>query len=471
MSNKSNNILKNLKAVYFIGIGGIGMSALARYFNNTGILTSGYDKTPSKITNNLINEGINIHFEDNIDLIDIKIRSFSKEELIVVYTPAVPKNHSELQWFKNEQYNIYKRAEILGLITNAYKTAAVAGTHGKTSVSTIIAHVFKSSSVNFNGFLGGISKNYNSNLILSDNPDEVKFAVTEADEFDRSFLHLYPWSAVITSVDEDHLDIYEDINDLKRTFGKFTDQIHKDGYLIIKKGVDLDKAKFPKHTFTYSFDEEADYYATDIINEANKSTFNIVTPKGTIENIIINIPGNLNVENVVAATAIAQVHGIGTEDIKTALNSWQGVKRRFEYIVNTPELIYIDDYAHHPEELKAFIGSIKDIYKDKHITGIFQPHLFSRTQDFAEDFAKSLDLLDELYLLDIYPAREEPIPGVTSNLILDKVKIKNKSLVSKEEVLNVLKDKKVQVLLTIGAGDIDRLVEPIENILNTRLPK
>jgi len=471
MLNKGNNILKKLKAVYFIGIGGIGMSALARYFNNTGVLTFGYDKTPSKITDKLINEGINIHFEDNVDLINLKIRNSLKEDLIVVYTPAVPENHSELQWFKNEGYNIYKRAEILGLITNAYKSVAVAGTHGKTSVSTIIAHIFKSSNINFNGFLGGISKNYNSNLILSDNPDEAKFAVTEADEFDRSFLHLYPWSAVITSVDEDHLDIYADINDLNQTFGKFTGQINENGFLIIKKGVELDRTNFPKHTFTYSLNQKADFYAANISNKANTSTFNIVTPKGIIENVVINIPGNLNVENVVAATAIAQVHGVDEKDIKEGLKTWLGVKRRFEYIINTPEIIYIDDYAHHPEELKAFIGSIKNIYKDKHIIGIFQPHLFTRTQDFAEDFAKSLDLLDELYLLDIYPAREEPIPGVTSNLILDKVKIKNKSLISKEEVLNILRERKIEVLLTVGAGNIDSLVEPIQSILRTKLNK
>lgn len=468
MQGKNNNILKNLKAVYFIGIGGIGMSALARYFNNIGVLTFGYDKTPSKITDNLKNEGIDIHFEENINLIDARTKGFSKENVIVVFTPAVPENHSELQWFKNNDYKIFKRAEILGLITNVFKTVAIAGTHGKTSVSTIIAHIFKSAKVNFNGFLGGISKNYNSNLILSNKPDEAKYAVTEADEFDRSFLHLYPWSAVITSVDEDHLDIYEDINDLKQTFGRFAGQIHKDGFLIIKKGVELNKANFPKNTFSYSLNDAADFYAVDIKNDAKKSAFNIVTPKGIIEDVIINIPGNLNVENVVAATAIAQVHGISAENIKLALKTWTGVKRRFEYIINTPEIIYIDDYAHHPEELKAFIGSIKNIYKDKHITGIFQPHLFTRTQDFAEDFAKSLDLLDELFLLDIYPAREEPIAGVTSNLILDKVSIKNKRILSKEDVVNKLKEQKIELLLTIGAGDINNLVEPIKQILENK---
>jgi len=464
----SKNISNNIKATYFIGVGGIGMSALARYFNSIGVFTCGYDKTPSKITDNLITEGVKIHFKDDVNLIDKNIKALPKDEVIVVYTPAVPTHHSEFQWFNSNNYKVYKRAEVLGLITNPFKTVAVAGTHGKTSVSTIIAHIFKNTNQKFNAFLGGISKNYNSNLILNTEPDNVIYAVTEADEFDRSFLQLFPWSAVVTSVDEDHLDIYEDINDLKRTFGQFTNQINKEGLLIIKKGVDLEKENFPKNTYTYSLNDEADFYATNIVNDANKSTFDIITPKGKVNNVVINIPGNLNVENVVAAYAIATLQGINNVDIKDALQSWKGVKRRFEYIVNTKEVVYIDDYAHHPEELKSFLTSIKNIYKNKHITGVFQPHLFTRTRDFAEDFAKSLDLLDTLYLLDIYPAREEAIEGVTSKLIFDNLKIKSKEILTKEEVLKKIEKIKPEVLVTVGAGNIDSLVNPIKKILNRK---
>jgi len=464
MQSITTDILKTIKATYFIGIGGIGMSALARYFNKTGVLTEGYDKTPSKLIEELIKEGINIHFEDNIDKVNTEIKEFNKEEVLVIYTPAIPASHKELNWFKNNQYKIYKRSEILGLITKQYKTVAVAGTHGKTSVSTIIAHIFKHANMKFNAFLGGISNNYNSNLIIDAKPDEAEFAVTEADEFDRSFLCLNPWCGVITSVDEDHLDIYKDLKDLKETFAKFTKQIHKCGYLLIKKGVDIEKTDFPVNTYTYSLNEEADYFAQNIKTDANKSSFNVVTPNKTINNVVIHIPGNLNVENVVAATAVANIHNIPEDEIKAALKSWTGVKRRFEYIVNTPEIIYIDDYAHHPEELKSFIASVKDIYKEKHITGIFQPHLFTRTRDFADEFAQSLDILDKVILLDIYPAREEPIEGVTSELIYNKIKLKDKLQVNKKELLNNININETEVLLTIGAGDIDRLVEPIKNI-------
>ncbi len=466
-----NNISKNTKLAYFIGIGGIGMSALARYYNSIGVKTYGYDKTPSKITNNLENEGIKIHFEDDITFIKAQLNKLEKEEVIIVYTPAIPNKHSELQWFIKNKYNILKRAKVLGLITNNFKTSAVAGTHGKTSVSTIIAHIFKYTNQDFNAFLGGISKNYNSNLILNSKPSKAVYAVTEADEYDRSFLQLFPHSAVITSIDEDHLDIYKDINDLKATFGEFANQINKDGFLVIKKGVEIKETNLPKNTYTYALKEKADFYAQNITNTANKSTFDVVTPKEIIKNVEINIPGNLNVENVVAATAIATLHNIDNEQIKEALKTWQGVKRRFEYVINTKDVIYIDDYAHHPEELKSFLTSIKNIYKDKHITGIFQPHLFTRTRDFAEEFAKSLNLLDSLYLLDIYPAREEPIKGISSELIFNKLSIKNKEIISKESILQKIKDNKFEILLTIGAGDIDRLVDPIKEIINKKTNK
>ena len=465
MQSTKKDISANIKATYFIGIGGIGMSALARFFNKSGILTEGYDKTSSAITEELIKEGISIHFEDNFELISSRIKRLEKEDVLIVYTPAVPSDHQELNRFKSEGYKIYKRSEILGDITNRYKSIAVAGTHGKTSVSTIIAHIFKYADLNFNGFLGGISKNFNSNLILSNDPNNAEYAVTEADEYDRSFLRLFPYSAVVTAIDEDHLDIYKDIDDLRNTFEKFISQINRAGNLVIKKGLNIDKKCIPENTYTYSFDKEADYYALNINTDAKLSRFDIKTPTGIIKDVEIYIPGDLNIENVVAASAIAKLHGIDDIKLREALKTWQGVKRRFEYVVNTPEVIYIDDYAHHPEELKSFINSIKNIYKDKKITGIFQPHLYSRTKDFAEEFAESLSLLDELILLDIYPAREEPIPGVTSKIIFDKVSIENKRLIKKEELLDSLHITDSGILLTIGAGDIDRYVDSIRKLV------
>jgi UDP-N-acetylmuramate--alanine ligase len=413
----------------------------------------------------LIKEGINIHFEDNIELIGRDLLSYEKDEILIIYTPAVPEEHSELIYFKEKAYTVLKRSELLGLIANNFTCIAVAGTHGKTSVSTIIAHIFKYADVDFNGFLGGISKNYDSNLILSPDPEQAEYSITEADEFDRSFLNLYPYTAVVTSIDPDHLDIYEDIRDLKRTFEQFIDQIDKNGNLIIKKGLKVSKSFMPNNVHTYSFDEEADFYAVNIETDHRDSKFEIVTPMGTIKDIEINIPGDVNVENVVAAAAVSKIHGIDDELIRNALKSWEGVKRRFEYIINTPEVIYIDDYAHHPEELKSFINSVKNIYKDKKITGIFQPHLYTRTRDFADDFAESLSLLDELILLDIYPAREDPIPGVTSKLIFDKVDLENKLLIKKEDLLNNIHVEDSGILLTIGAGDIDRYVDAIRKLV------
>ncbi|MCD4794046.1 MAG: UDP-N-acetylmuramate--L-alanine ligase [Bacteroidales bacterium] len=454
-----------MKATYFIGIGGIGMSAVARYFNKTGILTCGYDKTPSSLTDSLSKEGINIHFEDDIKLIPKNILDIEKDSLLIIYTPAVPDNHSELRYFINSGYKIHKRSEILGEITNKFKTVAVAGTHGKTSVSTIIAHIFKHSGLNVNAFLGGISKNYNSNLILSDNPENAEFAITEADEFDRSFLQLNPYSTVVTAIDEDHLDIYKDIYDIRQTFEKFINQTDKSGNLLLKEGLKLNKNCFPNNVYTYSLEKDADYYPENIHTDANSSTFELITPTGKIENLKINIPGNMNIENAVAAAAIANIHKIKDELIREALKSWTGVKRRFEYVINTPDLVYIDDYAHHPEELKSLLNSVRDIYKDKKITGIFQPHLYTRTRDFADEFAESLSLLDELILLDIYPAREDPIPGITSKIIFDKVDIKNKILINKDQLLENININDPEILLTIGAGDIDRLVDSVRKLV------
>ncbi len=466
MKRTGKDILHQIKAVYFVGIGGIGMSALAFYFVKSKIFTAGYDKTSGNITENLQKTGVNIHFEDDVNLIPKEIITEEKENVLIVYTPAIPETHSELKFFKTNNFTVLKRAEVLGLITSHSKVLAVAGTHGKTSVSTILAHIFKQSDRDVNAFLGGISKNYHSNLIFSENPGNAEFAIAEADEYDRSFLKLFPQTALITAIDSDHLDIYKDLDDIKNTFEQFVNQIDKGGNLIIKNSLKLRSNVLPKNVFTYNICEKCDYYAENIKSDRQKSRFDIVTPGGIIKDIVINIPGNLNVENTVAAVAIADIHGISHKDIKIALNSWQGVKRRFEYLINTPEIVYIDDYAHHPKELKSFISSVRKLYPEKTLIGIFQPHLYSRTRDFADEFANSLNLCDELILLDIYPAREEPIEGISSKIIFDKLLCKEKVLTVKEELLNYIKIKKDAIYMTMGAGDIDLYVDKIKNKLS-----
>jgi len=463
--NTEKNILNNIKAVYFIGIGGIGMSALAAYFLKSGIFTAGYDKMQSKITKNLENIGAKIHFSDAVNLIPSEIISGEKKDVLIVYTPAIPETHSELKFFKVNNYKVLKRSDILGILTSQSKVIAVAGTHGKTSVSTIIAQIFKHSGNNANAFLGGISKNYNSNLILSENPKNAEFAVTEADEYDRSFLKLFPHTAVITAIDEDHLDIYKDINDIRNAFEQFVNQINKKGNLVLKKSLIIKKSVLPKHVFTYALNSKSDYYAESVKTNTVQSQFNIVTPKDIIKDVVINIPGNLNIENTIAAVAVADIHSISHQQIKDALASWQGVKRRFEYIINTPDMVYIDDYAHHPEELKAFIGSVRKLYPKKSLIGIFQPHLYSRTRDFADAFARSLSLCDKVILTDIYPAREKPIAGVSSKIIFDKIECKEKILTVKEDLLSHIKCENNTVYMTMGAGDIDRYADKIKQRL------
>ena len=465
MGNGKNDILNKITAVYFIGAGGIGMSALAEYCLKSGIFTAGYDKTPSKITEQLQKEGADIHFEDNIDLIPHKIISSNKEDVLIVYTPAIPENHSELSYFKAENYTVLKRAELLGIVSSQSKLIAVAGTHGKTSVSTIIAHIFKNSGKNMNAFLGGISKNYDSNLIFSGNPKNTEFSIAEADEYDRSFLKLFPLTAVITAIDEDHLDIYKDINDIKNTFEQFVNQIDKNGYLIVKNTLQLNQNVLPKNVFSYSLNSKSDYFAENIKSDTTQSRFDIHTPEGIIKNVMLAVPGNLNIENAIAAAAVADIHKIPHTEIKKALHSWSGVKRRFDYIINTPDIVYIDDYAHHPKELKSFISSVRKLYPQKTLIGIFQPHLYSRTRDFADGFARSLSLCDEIILTDIYPARENPIKGVSSKLIFDKIDCKTKILIKKEDLLKHIEIKNNTVYMTVGAGDIDRYVEKIKNRL------
>ena len=467
MIKKKNDILNNIKAVYFIGTGGIGMSALAEYFIRQGIYTAGYDKTPSVITDNLQKNGAEIHFDDDINLIPEKILNENKENVLIVYTPAVPDNHTELTYFKTNNYNVFKRSAILGYITgNSEKLIAVAGTHGKTSVSTIVAHIFKSAGKDITAFLGGISKNYNSNLIFSGKKVTSEFAVSEADEYDRSFLKLFPHTALITAIDADHLDIYKDINDIRETFEKFVNQIDKKGNLLIKANLKINDNVKPENVYTYSVNEKADYFVNNIREKTNLSTFDLHCPKGVIKDVILSVPGRLNIENALAAAAIADIYGISHNNVKKALKSWTGVKRRFDFHINTPGLVYIDDYAHHPEELRTFINSVKKIYPEKKLICIFQPHLYSRTRDFASEFAESLSLCDKVILTDIYPAREKPIPGITSEIIFKEISIKEKILCKKEDIIQHLDIKKNVVYMTTGAGDIDGYVEKIKKHLS-----
>jgi len=447
--------LNNIKHVYFLGIGGIGMSALARFFRLAGIKVSGYDRTATPLTDQLIQEGMTVHFEDNVNLVPNDID-------LVIITPAIPKNHSEYRYLTEKNIPIKKRAEILGEITAHKKTIAVSGTHGKTTVSTMIAHILNQSKVECNAFLGGLSKNYNTNFISS---EYSQWTVAEADEFDRSFMHLSPFIEIITSMDADHLDIYGSLENLVETFEKFTNRIIPGGILLIKKGLNLNipgNAKFKQ--FNYSLAEEADFYGSNIKNNKGYYTFNLVTPGKTLTGLKPGIPGLLNIENAIVAAAAAQLAGADEKEIRKALACFKGIKRRFEMVLQNEKLTYIDDYAHHPEEITKTILSVRDMYPDQKILGVFQPHLFSRTRDFAVEFAKSLDLLDEIILLPIYPAREEPIEDVSSEMIEGKLKNHRKQLVTKPQLTEILKHKTFDVLLTMGAGDIDQLVEPIKDI-------
>lgn len=444
------------------------MSALARYFNHYGKKVVGYDKTASALTRELEMEGIACHYSEDVKNLEALLSGFKKEEVLVVYTPAVPKTHEEYLFLSSNSYKILKRSEVLGEITRQFKTIAIAGTHGKTTTTTLVTHLLKTAGVNCYSFMGGISKNYNTNLLLGDSNDPNAYVVVEADEYDRSFLTLQPHIAVITSVDADHLDIYGDKNSVHESYFLFSKQVKKDGTLIVKKNVD-NELKLTDKRLIYSLNLDTGYCAEAIRIEDGAFHYNIKSPVEPVTGVVIGLPGLHNVENSIAAVAVAQQLGIKAETVKTALRSFQGVKRRFDYRVKTKELVYIDDYAHHPEELKAAIGAAKQLYPEKKVTGIFQPHLFSRTRDFADGFAESLDMLDECILLDIYPAREKPIDGVNSQMLLDKMKSENKWLVKKEDVIAFLQNRKLEVLMTMGAGDIDTLVEPIEKLLKQKL--
>lgn len=448
-----------LKYVYFIGIGGIGMSALARWYKYRGLEVSGYDRTRSDLTSALEAEGIGVHYEDNPSAIPTDAAS-----TLVIYTPAVPESFGELQFVLNNGYKVVKRSRALGEITRDQTLLAVAGTHGKTTTSTLIAHILTESGDGCSAFLGGISKNYGSNLLMS----RGSTVVAEADEFDRSFLQLYPAIAVITAMDADHLDIYGDLEHVQEAFREFASQVHET--IILKYGLPIRPDQVSARIFTYHFDDaRADFHSTNLrLDGSGHYTFDLVYPGGTLKDIRSGALGWVNVENSVAAAAACLCYGADGQKVRHAIGSFQGARRRLDEHVNRPGLVYIDDYAHHPAELASAISSIRGIFPGRKITGVFQPHLYTRTRDFAPEFASALSALDKLILLDIYPAREEPIPGVTSELIFKDVTAPEKMLIRKEELMDTLAGEKLDVLVTFGAGNIDRFVEPITTMLNGR---
>lgn len=452
--------MNNIESVYFLGIGGIGMSNLARYFLSKGKKVAGYDRTETLLTKQLVKEGADIHYNDDVVLIPDYCKI--KDSTLVVFTPAIPNDSKEMAYFKSNMFEIQKRAQVLGLITRSSKALCCAGTHGKTTTSSMLAHILKQSHIDCNAFLGGILKNYDSNLMLS---NKSEFTVIEADEYDRSFHWLHPYMALITSVDPDHLDIYGTEEEYLKSFEKFTSLILPEGVLVLKNNLKLKpQVQEGVRVYTYSMDK-GDFHARNIKIANGEIRFDFVTPKETIDNIQLGVPVKINIENSVGAMAIAYLNGATAAELRNAMATFEGAKRRFDFLLKTDKIVMIDDYAHHPQELAASIISVKELYPDKKVTGIFQPHLYSRTRDFAPEFAQSLSLLDELILLDIYPAREKPIEGVTSQLIFNKVTCP-KTLCKKEDLLSLL-DKKtdIEVLLTIGAGDIDQLLLPVKDLL------
>lgn len=450
--------IKDIKSVYFLGIGGIGMSALARYFNTNGVAVSGYDKTETVLTKKLVAEGIAIHFEDNIEFID-------KAAELIVYTPAVPKDHKELNYLLENNYNLVKRSEVLGAITNSTYNICVAGTHGKTTTSTMVAHILRHSGYGCNAFLGGIAVNYNSNFWSS----KKNVSVVEADEYDRSFLKLSPDVAIISSMDPDHLDIYGTAENMEQAFIDFSAKIKSEGLLLSKYGLKrTDDLKAHEHLTFHLHNENADVYAANIKMNRGSYQFDVMMQYWELKDVLLNMGGLHNIENMIAAISVAHYLEIGNDKIRDAVAAFKGVKRRFEYIIKNDEQVMVDDYAHHPEELRALLTGAKDLFPEVKCTVIFQPHLYSRTKDFADGFAETLDLADEVILLPIYPARELPMEGVTSEMVLNKMKIKNKQVLDKAAVLEWIKNNKTELLITAGAGDIDTLVEPIKKILNNK---
>ena len=450
----------NKKGVYFIGIGGIGMSALALYFIGKKYAVAGYDRTPTRITQKLEEAGCNITFNDDISAIPARFREIKdKEDYLIVFTPAIPVNNRILSFFRNNGYNLRKRSEVLGEISSETNTIAVAGTHGKTTVSTMAAHLLKQSHVDCNAFLGGVSKNYDSNLILGNS----RYTIMEADEYDRSFHRLYPRIAVITAIDPDHLEIYGNHETMIRAYNEFGRKIRQGGTLICKYRI-REQISAPEGVrfLTYGNEPQADFSYSGVEHSDKGYRFDIKIPGGLLKDLQYTFPGIINIENLTAAVAVATLCGVTENEIRKAIITFQGVRRRFDIRINSPRLAYVDDYAHHPEEIKACILSLKEYFGNRKITAIFQPHLFTRTRDHAEGFADILDKLDEVILLPVYPAREIPIPGVSSEMIFNRMKNTNKKLLSMDDIPGVLNPGKIDVLVTIGAGNIDTLVEPIE---------
>ena len=453
---------KNIKAVYFIGIGGIGMSAIARYFLHSGLLVAGYDKTPSDLTRRLTEEGAQIHYEDNVSLIPEACKQ--PDTCLVVYTPAIPAEHSELQYFRNNAFEMQKRAQVLGTLTRSLRGLCVAGTHGKTTTSSMAAHLLHQSHVDCNAFLGGITKNYGTNYILS---KKSPYVVIEADEFDRSFHWLTPWATVITATDADHLDIYGTEEAYLESFRHYTSLILPDGYLILHTGLKM-KPNTQKGVTTYTYSREGgDFHAENVRIGNGEIVFDLISPLGNIADINLGVPVSVNIENGIAAMALAQLAGVSAEEIRQGMATFKGVDRRFDFHIRTNKMVYLSDYAHHPAEIRQSILSVKQLYEGKRIKAIFQPHLYTRTRDFYKEFADALSLLDDVTIVDIYPAREKPIPGVTNQLIYDNLRegIK-KEMCHKEDIINIVRRGGFDVLVTLGAGDIEDYAEEITKILS-----
>ena len=456
--------LNKIKAIYFVGAGGIGMSAIARYFLKKGLVVAGYDKTPSDLTRQLQEEGMLIHYEENVDAIPEACKQ--KEDCLVIYTPAIPEEHQELQYFRKNAFEIQKRAQVLGTLTQAHKGLCVAGTHGKTTTSTMCAHIMHQSHLDCNAFLGGISKNYGTNYILSDSD----YVVIEADEFDRSFHWLRPWMSVITATDPDHLDIYGTKDAYLESFRHYSELIQPGGALIIHRGLEMkEHLQDGVRRYDYSL-TEGDFHAEHIRIENGEITFDFISPIECIKDVQLGQPIPIKIENGIAAMAMAQLNGCTAEELKNGMKTYGGVDRRFDFKIKTKELVFLSDYAHHPKEIYQSAKSIRELYKDKHITAIFQPHLYTRTRDFYKDFAEALSQLDEVILTEIYPARELPIPGVTSQLIYDNLKegVK-KQMIQKADVLDFIREHEFEVLIVLGAGDLDNQVPAITKILKERL--
>ena len=456
--------IKDIKAVYFVGAGGIGMSAIARYFLHRGLVVAGYDRTPSALTRELEKEGMATHYEERVDLIPLPCREPSS--CLVIYTPAVPNDHAELVYFREHGFEIEKRAQVLGTLTRMHKGLCVAGTHGKTTTSTMCAHILHQSHVDCNAFLGGISKNYHTNYILS----ESDYVVIEADEFDRSFHWLRPWMSVITATDPDHLDIYGTKEAYLESFNHYSSLIQPGGTLIIHRGLEM-KARLQEGVTCYEYAlDEGDFHAENIVINNGEITFDFISPIENVPGVELGQPVPINIENGVAAMAMAQLSGCTADELREGMRSYGGVDRRFDFKIKRPELVFLSDYAHHPQEILQSAKSIRALYADRHITALFQPHLYTRTRDFYKEFADSLSILDEVVLCDIYPAREQPIPGVTSQLIYDHLRPGvERSLVSKADVLDFVAHRDFDVLIVLGAGDLDDMVPAMTKIFEQRL--